>query len=114
MADWWLPRRVFAQRREIRRPDRRVIVSPSGRCALRGHARAGRLGQHPHLATELVPQGLVYPVARYEGDRAFNSTGALVTGSRQNVDAYGGERRSAPTIFEALLRNTVCLRKKRG
>ena len=55
----------------------------------------------PHLASELVPQGLVYPVARHEGLTGhFNSTGALVTGSRQNVDAYGSEAPVTPTIFE--------------
>ena len=55
----------------------------------------------PHLASELVPQGLVYPTARYEGLTGhFNSTGALVTGSRQNVDAYGSEAPVTPTIFE--------------
>ena len=55
----------------------------------------------PHLATEIVPQGLVYPVARYEGLTGhFNSTGALVTGCRQDVDAYGSEAPVTPTIFE--------------
>ena len=55
----------------------------------------------PHLANELVPQGLVYPVARYDGITGhFNSTGALVTGSRQEVDAYGSEAPVTPTIFE--------------
>ena len=99
MADWWLPRRVFAAARDP------PAGSPGHRCHLRGGVRyedtlARKAGQHPHLATELVPQGLVYPVARYEGLTGhFNSTGALVTGSRQNVDA-GGERRP-PTIFEA-------------
>ena len=50
---------------------------------------------------EIVPQGLVYPVARYEGITGhFNSTGALVTGCRQDVDAYGSEAPVTPTIFE--------------
>jgi hypothetical protein len=48
-----------------------------------------------------VPQGLVYPVARYEGLTGhFNSTGALVTGCRQDVDAYGAEAPLTPTVFE--------------
>jgi hypothetical protein len=48
-----------------------------------------------------VPQGLVYAKARHEGLTGhFNSTGALVTGSRQNVDAYGSEAPVTPTIFE--------------
>src|SRR5207247_7878822 len=55
----------------------------------------------PHLASEIVPQGLVYPVsARARLTGHFNSTGALVTGSRQNVDAYGSEAPVTPTIFE--------------
>ena len=102
MADWWLPRRVFAQRREIRRPDRKVIVVTFGG-GVRYEDTLAREGwvNIPHLATELVPQGLVYPVARYEGLTGhFNSTGALVTGSRQNVDAYGSEAPVTPTIFE--------------
>ena len=62
----------------------------------------------PHLASELVPQGLVYPAARHEGLTGhFNSTGALVTGSRQNVDAHGSEAPVTPTIFELF-------RKERG
>ena len=57
----------------------------------------------PHLANEIVPQGLVYPRARYEGITGhFNSTGALVTGCRQEVDAYGSEAPVTPTIFELL------------
>ena len=48
-----------------------------------------------------MPQGLVYPVARYDGITGhFNSTGALVTGCRQEVDAYGSEAPVTPTIFE--------------
>ena len=40
-------------------------------------------------------------MARHEGLTGhFNSTGALVTGSRQNVDAYGSEAPVTPTIFE--------------
>src|SRR5262245_812736 len=102
MADWWLPRRVLAQRREPRKPDRRVIVVTFGG-GVRYEDTLAREGwiNIPHLATELVPQGLVYPVARYEGLTGhFNSTGALVTGSRQNVDAYGSEAPVTPTIFE--------------
>ena len=46
----------------------------------------------PHLVSDLVPQGLFFPEARYEGLTGhFNATGALVTGCLQNVDAYGSE-----------------------
>ena len=103
MADWWLPRRLFAQRTAAPRTrDRRVIVVTFGG-GVRYEDTLARAGwvNIPHLATELVPQGLVYPIARHEGLTGhFNSTGALVTGSRQNVDAYGSEPPVTPTIFE--------------
>ncbi len=62
----------------------------------------------PHLVADLVPQGLFFPEARYDGLTGhFNATGALVTGCLQNVDAYGGEAPTTPTVFE-------CFRKERG
>jgi hypothetical protein len=103
MADWWLPRDLFAQRISApKKPERRVIVVTFGG-GVRYEDTLAPEGwvNIPHLASELVPQGLVYPVARHEGLTGhFNSTGALVTGSRQNVDAYGSEAPVTPTIFE--------------
>ncbi|PYR13254.1 MAG: hypothetical protein DMF99_01820 [Acidobacteria bacterium] len=103
MADWWLPRCLFAQRTSTpRKRERRVIVVTFGG-GVRYEDTLARDGwvNIPHLASDLVPQGLVYPVARHEGLTGhFNSTGALVTGSRQNVDAYGSEAPVTPTIFE--------------
>jgi hypothetical protein len=103
MADWWLPRRLFAERiPAVRKPERRVIVVTFGG-GVRYEDTLAPEGwvNIPHLSSELVPQGLVYPVARHEGLTGhFNSTGALVTGSRQNVDAYGSEAPVTPTIFE--------------
>lgn len=104
MADFWLPRRLFAQGAAARsvRPDRKVIVVTFGG-GVRYEDTLAPQGwvNIPHLAQELVPQGLVYPVARYEGLTGhFNSTGALVTGCRQDVDAYGSEAPVTPTIFE--------------
>ena len=103
MADWWLPRCLFAQRTSTpRKRERRVIVVTFGG-GVRYEDTLARDGwvNIPHLASDLVPQGLVYPVARHEGLTGhFNSTGALVTGSRQNVDAYGSEPPVTPTIFE--------------
>jgi hypothetical protein len=102
MADWWLPRHLFAQRAPSKKPERRVIVVTFGG-GVRYEDTLAPEGwvNIPHLASELVPQGLVYPVARHEGLTGhFNSTGALVTGSRQNVDAYGSEAPVTPTIFE--------------
>ena len=65
MADWWLPRRLFAQALEPRRPDRRVIVVTFGG-GVRYEDTLAPEGwvNIPHLATELVPQGLVYPRSR--------------------------------------------------
>ena len=108
MADWWLPRRLFAQKTK---PGRRVIVVTFGG-GVRYEDTLAPEGwvNIPHLTSDLVPQGLVYPVARHEGLTGhFNSTGALVTGSRQNVDAYGSEAPVTPTIFE-LFRKEHALR----
>jgi hypothetical protein len=103
MADWWLPRRLLAQKAPAaRKRDRRVIVVTFGG-GVRYEDTLARDGwvNIPHLASDIVPQGLVYPIARHEGLTGhFNSTGALVTGSRQNVDAYGSEPPATPTIFE--------------
>jgi len=103
MADWWLPRQLFAQRISARKkPERRVIVVTFGGGVRYEDTMAPEGWVNiPHLASELVPQGLVYPVARHEGLTGhFNSTGALVTGTRQNVDAYGSEAPVTATIFE--------------
>ena len=103
MADWWLPRKVAAQRvGRVRKPERRVIVVTFGG-GVRYEDTLAREGWDniPHLASEIVPQGLVYPVVRYEGLTGhFNATGAMVTGCPQDVDAYGGEAPVTPTIFE--------------
>ena len=105
MADFWLPRRAFAKLApRARKPDRRVIVVTFGG-GVRYEDTLAPEGWHniPHLASGIVPQGLVYPVAHYEGLTGhFNSTGALVTGCRQDVDAYGSEAPVTPTIFELL------------
>src|ERR671925_1979990 len=79
MADWFLPRRLFAHngRGATRKPERRVIVVTFGG-GVRYEDTLAPEGwvNIPHLASELVPQGLVYPVARYEGLTGhFNSTG---------------------------------------
>jgi hypothetical protein len=107
LADWCLPRRLFAGRVQPPRPDRKVIVVTFGG-GVRYEDTLAPQGwiNIPHLAGEIVPQGLVYPVARYDGLTGhFNSTGALVTGCRQDVDAYGSEAPVTPTIFE-LFRKT--------
>jgi hypothetical protein len=107
MADWVLPRRLSAARApRARKPGNRVIVVTFGG-GVRYEDTLAPEGwiNIPHLAQELVPQGLVYPVARYDGLTGhFNSTGALVTGCRQDVDAYGSEAPVTPTIFELFRR----------
>lgn len=105
LADWWLPRRAFAQNSpKFKKPDRRVIVVTFGGGVRYENTLAPQGWVNiPHLAGELVPQGLVYPVARYDGLTGhFNSTAAMATGCRQDVDAYGGEAPLTPTIFELL------------
>lgn len=110
LADALLPRGAEAQgARERRKPDRRAIVVTFGG-GVRWEETFAPEGwpNIPHLVSDLVPQGLFYPEARYEGLTGhFNATGALVTGCLQNVDAYGGEAPTAPTVFE-------CFRKQRG
>src|SRR5262245_58324471 len=89
MADWCLPRNLFAQRGPAsRKPERRAIVVTFGG-GVRYEDTLAPEGwiNIPHLSSELVPQGIVFSAARHEGLTGhFNSTGALVTGSRQNVD----------------------------
>ena len=107
LADWWLPRRALAQpSRRSTKPERAVIVVTFGGGVRYDDTLAPQGWINiPHLATDIVPQGVVYPVARYEGLTGhFNATGALVTGCRQDVDAYGGEAPTTPTIFELFRR----------
>jgi hypothetical protein len=103
LADWFLPRRLLAQKvRRSTKPERSVIVITFGG-GVRYEDTLAPQGwiNIPHLATEIVPQGVVYSAARYEGLTGhFNATAALVTGCRQDVDAYGGEAPLTPTIFE--------------
>lgn len=103
MADWWLPRRVAAQvlSRPKRPGNRAIVVTFGGGVRYEDTLAPEGWINIPHLAGEIVPNGLVYPVARYDGLTGhFNSTGALVTGCRQDVDAYGSEAPVTPTIFE--------------
>ena len=109
LADVLLPKGAAAQAaRERPKPERRAIVVTFGG-GVRWEETFAPEGwpNIPHLVSDLVPQGLFYPEARYEGLTGhFNATGALVTGCLQNVDAYGGEAPTAPTVFE-------CFRKQR-
>src|SRR5260370_13479756 len=103
LADALLRRGAEAQAaRERPKPERRAIVVPFGG-GVRWEETFAPEGwpNIPHLVSDLVPQGLFYPEARYEGLTGhFNATGALATGCLQNVDAYGGEAPTPPTVFE--------------
>jgi hypothetical protein len=61
LADWWLPRRLFAQRGPAsRKPERRVIIVTFGG-GVRYEDTLAPEGwvNIPHLASEIVPQGLL-------------------------------------------------------
>src|SRR6266581_1101072 len=110
LADVLLPRGAAAQAaRERPKPDRRAIVVTFGG-GVRWEETFAPEGWSniPHLVSDLVPQGLFYPETRYDGLTGhFNATGALVTGCLQNVDFYGNEAPTTPTVFE-------CFRKERS
>ena len=55
----------------------------------------------PHLAKDLLPQGLFYPQVRNEGVTAhFNATSSIFTGNWQRVDDWGKLPPTTPTFFE--------------
>ncbi len=104
LAENFLPRRARAARaREPEKPKSRVIVVTFGGGARYQDTFAPEGWVNiPHLTTDLVAQGLFYPVARNEGLTGhFNSTSALLTGCWQNVDSFGSEPPATPTVFES-------------
>jgi hypothetical protein len=106
LADALLPRRAAAA---ADRPgqNRAIVVTFGGGVRWEDTFAPEGWANIPHLVSDLVPQGLFYPEARYEGLTGhFNATGALVTGCLQNVDFYGREAPTTPTVFE-------CFRKER-
>jgi hypothetical protein len=106
LADLFLPRAVpAAAGPDV--PNRAIVVTFGGGVRWEDTFAPEGWANIPHLVSDLVPRGLFFPEARYEGLTGhFNATGALVTGCLQNVDAYGGEAPTAPTVFE-------CFRKER-
>jgi len=103
IAEHFLPRRIFARTaKDYARPDHRVmIVTFGGGARFQDTFAPEGWANIPHLASELLPQGLFYPVARNEGLTGhFNSTSALLTGRWQNVDSFGSEPPGSPTAFE--------------
>ncbi len=103
IADHFLPRRSAAREAsEAKRPRQRAIVVTFGGGARFQDTFAPEGWENiPHLAQDLAPQGLLYPVARNEGLTGhFNSSSALITGIWQNVDSFGSEPPFTPTVFE--------------
>jgi hypothetical protein len=90
------------------KPERRVVVVTFGGGARYQDTFAPEGWVNiPHLASDLTPQGILYPTARNEGLTGhFNSSAALITGSWQQVDTFGSEPPTTPTVFE-------CFRKAR-
>jgi hypothetical protein len=108
VADALLPRRAFAGHDRPDNQHRAIVVTFGGGVRWEDTFAPEGWPNIPHLVSDLVPQGLFYPETRYEGLTGhFNATGALVTGCLQNVDAYGNEAPTTPTVFE-------CFRKERG
>jgi hypothetical protein len=108
LADALLPRQAFAGRDRPETGNRAIVVTFGGGVRWEDTFAPEGWPNIPHLVSDLVPKGLLYPETRYDGLTGhFNATGALVTGCLQNVDAYGGEAPTTPTVFE-------CFRKERG
>src|SRR6266705_6341432 len=108
VADALLPRRGSAvpERRPVE--NRAIVVTFGGGVRWEDTFAPESWSNIPHLVSDLVPQGLFYPETHYDGLTGhFNATGALVTGCLQNVDFYGNEAPTTPTVFE-------CFRKERS
>ena len=106
LADAVLPRRAFPA--ELAPSTRAIVVTFGGGVRWEDTFATEGWPNIPHLVSDLLPQALFFPEARYDGLTGhFNATGALVTGCLQNVDAYGTEAPVTPTVFE-------CFRKERA
>ena len=106
LADAVLPRPAFPAADAVQ--TRAIVVTFGGGVRWEDTFAPEGWTNIPHLVGDIVPQGLFFPEVRYEGLTGhFNATGALVTGCLQNVDAYGSEAPTTPTVFE-------CFRKERG
>lgn len=103
IAEHFLPRRVFAAKtKDYGKPKSRVILVTFGGGARYQDTFAPEGWVNiPHLTTDLLPQGLFYPLARNEGLTGhFNSSSAIITGCWQNIDSFGTEPPATPTVFE--------------
>jgi hypothetical protein len=107
LADLALPRGSSAAVEPAGIENRAIVVTFGGGVRWQDTFAPEGWPNIPHLVSDLLPKGLFFPEARYDGLTGhFNATGALVTGRLQNVDAYGGEALTTPTVFE-------CFRKER-
>lgn len=110
LAEYFLPHRVLAQKnRKFKKPAyHAIVVTFGGGVRFEDTLAPEGWANIPRIASQLVPQGLLYPRVRNEGLTGhFNSTAALLTGCWQNVDSHGSEPPATPTILEYL-------RKERG
>ena len=104
LADALLPRRDAAA---ADRPgqSRAIVVTFGGGVRWEDTFAPEGWANIPHLVSDLAPQGLFYPEARYEGLTGhFNATGALVTGCPERD--FWPRSPPTPTVFE-------CFRKER-
>lgn len=107
IAEHLLPRRARARSLgDYKKPDSHVIIVTFGGGTRFQDTLAPEGWQNiPRLTQDLIPQGLLYPTALNQGITGhFNSTASLVTGNWQNVDSFGREKPSTPTLFEYLRR----------
>src|SRR5438093_452784 len=110
MADAIVPRRTYAERERAGVETRAIVVTFGGGVRWEDTFAPEGWSNNPHLVSDLVPQGLFYPETRYDGLTGhFNATGALVTGCLQNVDAYGNESPTTPTVLECFRKEPLVL-----
>ena len=60
-------------------------------------------GNVPHLMNDLLPQSLFYPYTANEGVTShFNTISSVLTGSWEQVDDWGSQKPTRPTLFHYL------------
>lgn len=79
-----------------------IVVSCGGMRNAETFDRGGR-GNIPHLANELLPQGLFYSAMCNAGVTShFDAISSILTGNWQRVDDWGKVPPESPTLFEFL------------
>ncbi len=106
IVNHFIPRRVWAKGAFQKPGNRAIVVTFGGGARYQDTFAPQGWVNIPRLAGDLFKQGLFYPSARNEGLTGhFNSSAALITGVWQNVDTFGSEPPTTPTLFE-------CFRKQ--